>query len=370
MGIGLCVEISANYEEARHTFRHCVELLGWQHEAHDIAGQSPAGDDLTIDIAWSPAPPDAPTLVLSSGLHGVEGFFGSAVQCAILNRLLFHEQLHLPELKLGEVRLLMMHGLNPYGFAWLRRMDADGIDLNRNFLLPGDDYRGSPAGYAALDPLLNPRSSAGWFDLFSVKLALAAARMGVRQLTQTIAAGQFDFPQGLFFGGNGPSQTQQILAANLPRWLASSSRVVHLDFHTGLGRAGEGKLLLDDALTESQRNFLIEYLDSGSFVENDGSDVNYQVRGSLGCWCAHQSRVSDYLYACAEFGTYPPLQVLAGLRAENREFHWGKANSTALSAAKERLRELFCPSEWSYDRRPLGLAEEWVEDVIFGLQQG
>ena len=38
---------------------------------------------------------------------------------------------------------------------------------------------------------------------------------------------------------------QQLLQENLPRWLSGSRRVVHLDFHTGLGPKGEYKLLID-----------------------------------------------------------------------------------------------------------------------------
>ncbi len=29
---------------------------------------------------------------------------------------------------------LLVHALNPFGFAWLRRVNEDGVDLNRNFV--------------------------------------------------------------------------------------------------------------------------------------------------------------------------------------------------------------------------------------------
>ena len=28
----------------------------------------------------------------------------------------------------------MIHGINPYGFAWLRRVTNENIDLNRNWI--------------------------------------------------------------------------------------------------------------------------------------------------------------------------------------------------------------------------------------------
>ena len=72
----------------------------------------PDGADLTIDVATSPGPANR-VVVISSGIHGVEGFFGSAVQLALLERR-----------PAPGVRWVLIHALNPYGFAWSRRFDA------------------------------------------------------------------------------------------------------------------------------------------------------------------------------------------------------------------------------------------------------
>ncbi len=68
-------------------------------------------------------------LVISSGLYGVEGLFGSAVQLALLER-------YLPDYRLPpDLAIVIIHILNPFGCAWYRRWNEDNIDLNRNFLL-------------------------------------------------------------------------------------------------------------------------------------------------------------------------------------------------------------------------------------------
>ena len=41
-----------------------------------------------------------------------------------------------------DVGVLFLHALNPYGYAWRRRNNEENIDLNRNFLLPGEEYKG------------------------------------------------------------------------------------------------------------------------------------------------------------------------------------------------------------------------------------
>jgi hypothetical protein len=54
------------------------------------------------------------------------------------------------------VRCVLLQALSPHGFAWRRCVNGSNIYLNRNLLPAGEVYGGSPAGYAALDALLNP----------------------------------------------------------------------------------------------------------------------------------------------------------------------------------------------------------------------
>jgi predicted deacylase len=348
-----------DYFDSRVSFRALSDELRWARETHAIAARGPAGEELTIDVAWSTDEGELPTLVLSTGLHGVEGFFGSDV---LLN--LLKDQRGERRVQIGNVRLVLIHALNPFGFAHVRRFDAENIDPNRNFLLPHELFSGSPPDYAELDSLINPRTPSGGWDGFLWQAAGAIWRMGMPRLKQAIAAGQYDYPQGLFFGGHGPCETQRILAALLPRWLAGAPRVVHLDFHTGLGRRRTAKLLIDSPLTPAQQAWLDEHLDRENYEACDSAGVAYRARGGFGPWCAAHSGVPDYLYACAEFGTYSPLTVLQALRAENREHHFGRPGSPSYLRAKERLRRAFTPHESA-----VTLALDWIEEAVVGLTE-
>ena len=93
------------------------------------------------------------------------------------------------------VALVLIHALNPYGFAWVRRANEENVDLNRNFLLAGEPYAGSPARYAALDALLNPKHPPRRLDLFRLRAMASILRHGMPQLKQAVAGGQYDFPQ-------------------------------------------------------------------------------------------------------------------------------------------------------------------------------
>jgi hypothetical protein len=345
---------------ARQRFRDAATRLGWQLEAYPIDAGGPAGEELTIDVAIFDGEDPRRTFVVSSGIHGVEAFFGSAVQLALLENW---------SARSGPTsRCLFLHALNPFGFAWLRRFDEKNVDLNRNFLLPGDAFAGCHEAYAQLDGLLNPRRPPSPWEPFMLKALWTIARHGMPTLQQAVAGGQYEFPKGLFFGGAGPSQTQEIVRGNLHRWLAGSESVVHLDFHTGLGPHATYQLLIDQPLTANQHAWLSKWIGTDSFDPGDASSRNYDARGGFGPWCIAQDLAADYLFACAEFGTFSPVQVLAGLRAENQAHHWGSPSSTSTARAKRRLKELFCPSSSAWRTQVVNQSLELAARSVRGLE--
>lgn len=350
---------SPDYATARERFRQAASRLGWQLEAHPIGVTGPGGEELTLDVGYSPSSERDRVLVVSSGIHGVEGFFGSAVQVALLQQWASRSA---PSLK-----CVFLHGLNAFGFAWLRRFDENNVDLNRNFLLEGERYEGSPAGYAGLDALLNPRRPPSRWEPFTLKALWAVARHGMPALRQAVAAGQYEFPRGLFFGGAGPTRMHQLLGENLERWLRGSRCVVHLDLHTGLGPKGACKLLIDYPLTERQRTRLTDWFGPGSFEAYDSSGIAYDVRGGFGRWCVSRNLAPDYLFACAEFGTYGPIRVFAGLRAENQAHHWGTPSAASTVRAKHRLKELLCPSSEAWRSQVLDQSFDLAARALQGL---
>jgi len=335
--------MTPDYAAARVHFCSLANALGCRLEEHAIAAKGPYGEELAINVAIMGEAHPKKVVVVSSGLHGVEGFFGSAVQCALLERLVDWSP---PP----GASLVLLHALNPYGFAWLRRCNENNIDLNRNFLLPGEEYKGSPERYCDFDALFNPTSPPK-FELFFLKLIAPILRYGVTSLKDTLKntlpVGQYDFPKGLFFGGNGPSKTQQILETNLPRWVGNATDILHIDFHTGLGQKATYKLFVYES-TESER---VQWL-----VENFGADVvetnswrpggsAYITRGTLGSWCKAKFPQCNYDFLTAEFGTYNMLRVLEALRAENRAYWWGQQDQPSSRWAKKRLLEVFAPTD-------------------------
>jgi hypothetical protein len=335
------------YLTARTRFRSSALALSCRLEEYAIAQKGPQGENLTIDVAILGSAHPKQVVVVSSGLHGVEGFFGSAVQCALLEERLFGWSLP------ASTTLVLLHALNPYGFAWQRRCNEDNIDLNRNFLLPGEEYTGSPQKYGDLNAFFNPTSPPSDSELFIIKALVTILRHGVTALKNTLPVGQYDFPKGLFFGGHGPSQTQQILAANLPRWVGDATDVLHIDLHTGLGRKATYKLFINESADSERAQWLTEKF-GADVVETFKPRGNaYKIRGGLGMWCQTKFPQCNYNFLLAEFGTYPIIQVVEALRAENRAHFWGQPNNPSCKWARKRLVEVFAPA-----------AEGWRNSVV------
>lgn len=361
MASNAATSFSPDHASARQRFRQAASHLGWQLESHPIGLVGPDGDELAFDVAWSQGGDPEKVLVVSSGVHGVEGFFGSAVQVALLEQW--------GSGTTSPTRCVFLHGLNPFGFAWLRRFDENNVDPNRNFLLPGERFEGAPDGYVGLDAFLNPCRPPSSWEPFTLKALWLIARYGMPALRQAVAGGQHNFPRGLFFGGNGPSRTQQLLGENMPRWLQGSKCVVHLDFHTGLGRLGACKLLVDYPFNETQRGWLTDWFGTDSFEACDSTGISYDARGGFGRWCVSRGLAPHYLFACAEFGTYGSVQVLSGLRAENQAHHWGTRNAASTIRAKQRLTELFCPASSIWRSQAVELGRALVGRAQKGLLQ-
>jgi len=352
--INLSTYFAANYFAARQQFLNRTQRLNWATSHHEIAAKGPAGEPLLIDVAVRDGGETKPwsTIIVSSGLHGVEGFLGSAVQCACLDWIAgLPDQSKLP-------RLVFVHALNPFGFAWLRRCNEDNVDLNRNFMREAEGYRGAPDDYTVLDSLLNPKTPPSPWEPFQFYAMLAILRYGLPRLKRAIAAGQYEFPRGLFYGGQTACETSRFVQQHFTEWLGpSNGPVLHLDFHTGLGHSGEFELLSDLPPTKTQAERIRSVLGHAVHSNQSSAAMTYQARGSIGEWCWRQAADRDYSYLCVEFGTYSPVKVLRALRAENRAQQWDRQETETYRWAKELLKEAFCPSsdDWRQHAAEQGL---------------
>src|SRR5205807_4300448 len=140
---------SASYAEARDKFRAAGQAAGARLTQYITPVKGPRGETLTTDVArLGPASAER-LLVTVSATHGAEGFCGSGVQTGSFANGIARE---LP----AGTAFVAIHAINPYGFAWIRRVTEENVDLNRNFV---DHAKELPrnAGYEALHDAICPR---------------------------------------------------------------------------------------------------------------------------------------------------------------------------------------------------------------------
>ena len=188
---------STTYQEARDKFRDAVRHARVPLETfvHPVA-RAPDGTELSTDVAYFGSP-DAPNLlVIVSGVHGLEGFTGSGCQVALIERV------RLTALPM-HCAVLLVHAVDPYGFAWLRRANEHNVDLNANAV----DHRHLPESPALYDEL-HPMLLAGADPMFpgaglaNAQLSQAFERHGELNCVEAITAGQYHQPDGLCYGGS------------------------------------------------------------------------------------------------------------------------------------------------------------------------
>ena len=119
---------SDSYVEARRRFLDTARSAGATITSYRHPLPGPDGEDIATDVARIGASGARNILAVGSGTHGVEGYCGSGVQAALMCEDIASD---LPD----DTALIFIHAINPWGFAWGRRVNEDNVDLNRNFLL-------------------------------------------------------------------------------------------------------------------------------------------------------------------------------------------------------------------------------------------
>jgi Protein of unknown function (DUF2817) len=226
---------SDNYQTARKAFLSAAQHIGAAVEHHVLPGHAgPDGQPLAMDAAWI-GDQSADTVVVSlSGTHGPEGFCGSAAQIAWLTE---QGQSALP----NGTAMLMVHAVNPFGFAMMTRNNENNVDLNRNAIDFGGVIPDNPIFadfYAKLPARIGYDE-----DLVAEYAALEEDLCQVHgnwNATDALTRGQYQYPDGQEFGGSKPEWSTITLHDIVRRHCAKARHIVYIDWHS-LIPIGDGK---------------------------------------------------------------------------------------------------------------------------------
>ena len=356
---------SPDYATARTRFLESVEALALPvfFKSLHYAGEGPWGEALSTDVAWIGDQAARKVVVLLSAVHGVEGFAGSGIQVDLLQRLGSGEA-QLPD----GVALLLVHAVNPWGFAWCRRVDEQGIDINRNFVDFSQPLPANP-GYRELAGALIPAD--GNWSAADLQLQDYRARHGQFAYEVAASGGQYEFPAGLFYGGSAPAQGRRNLEWVLNQWDWANREVAVIDLHTGLGPYGYGELICDHPLGSEGLHTARRWFGASVTVPEEGNSCSVPKLGLVDyAWHAILGRNSCYV--TLEYGTYPIAGLLQTLREDHAvntpgPYDW---QNPARSAVREQLRRHFYPGEPQWQTLVLLRARQVVQLACAGLVAG
>ncbi len=302
---------STGYATAREKFLDACRQAGAAIESYEHPKRGSDGDALFTDTAWL-GPADAErVLVTISATHGVEGFCGSGVQFGWLESGLYRDLPH-------GVALLQIHAINPYGFAGLRRVTEDNVDLNRNFVDHQADYPVNE-GYETLREAICPTE---WNDavIAETKRVLDdfAEKNGPRALQKAISGGQYGHAEGIFYGGSAPTWSHKLLKRIFSATLARARHVAVIDYHTGLGPYGYGERICIHTPGTGGLERAQQWYDEDVTSPALGNSASVELYGFNVLGMAEALPESCELTAIAlEYGTIPSPEVRLALRADN-----------------------------------------------------
>lgn len=351
---------SQSYAEARGKFLAAAEAAGLDVRSHPHPMLGRDGEALGMDVARQGAADAGALLILTSACHGVEGFCGSAVQTALLSDAGWRAAA-----ADAKVAVLYVHALNPYGFSWWRRTTHENVDLNRNF----HDFRGplpKNPGYDELASLIVPST---WPPAEAVEARLHdyAARHGLPALQQAISGGQYDHPDGLFYGGRNPTWSHLALRKLLREHATRCRRLGWIDFHTGLGPTGVGERIFacrDEAAALGRARAWW-----GDEVTSlyDGSSSSAPLQGLMWSSIYEECPQAEYTGIALEYGTLPILDTIRALRGDQWLDNHPEAAPAQRDEIKRRTRDAFYVDTPEWKARVLDQAVDAVRGAVRGL---
>ena len=360
------------YEDVRENLDRRVESLrkkGITVEQSEYAVN--AAENLYIDNIYLPSTGEKTNLiVLTTGVHGIEGYIGSVMLDV------FFEEIY-PTLNTENTGILIVANVNPYGMKNYRRYNENNVDLNRNFIEDWESFDlSSNKEYPKVDNFLQPTGKMGnafWHEVgFYLSLAKEAVFTGADTISDALLTGQYEYPEGVYYGGNGDEASTVYLKGVFADCLDGEyENIVHIDIHSGYGPRYNMVIFnsVQDMTTEAEAIEMYGYdyiiaQDSEEFYVTYGDTTDYFYRLA-------RSKGSDKdLYStCFEFGTIGDsfIDSILSLKYtvdENRQHFYPTTNKITAEVVRQNYMELFYPTEMEWRMKAISDFKDAANGVL------
>lgn len=322
-------------------------------------------------------------VVINSGVHGIEGYFGSAAQNMFLTEIApkFGNDI------LDNYTIALVHIINGWGMQnrmrEVRDFAHDGalVDLNRNFGIDFSQPSKLPVNpkYDLAHDLLLSRP-----DEVLKKNAIKSFRNAHIHdgVWSAISNGQYIHPYGLFYGGMVPMAENKMTMYIYDNIMSKDAKsLTSIGLHTGLGRFWRkssrvtGQLLVSHPASHKNTKFFRGWLPAPLTIVSDESAVNGPtILGDL-VDCLekrYKSRNIPIYTADFEIGTgeYPIMSPIYKRMdmgdARYDLLHYGKINPTTRS----HLTESWYPSDTGWRVAALKNVKILFDALVTNMKSG
>jgi hypothetical protein len=358
--------IPATYEASRKRFRLSLASFLELWPAARLTSIPLADEpDLTIEvISAEAARSKQKRLILTTGLHGIEGYVGSGIL------QLFNDEF-LPRLDPETTGITLVHPINPHGMKHRTRVNKNSVDLNRNFAPDFDSLKAINPHYESLAFLINPArplKSPLYEKLAFLWNVAKALPQGVSHIRESALMGQYRVQNGIYFGGFEPQAETLILQDLFRASISGYAQVVALDIHTGYGPRWQMTLVNPPSETRTAEETASRF--NVPCVAGTNPEEFYTIHGDMTDFVralVMSQKIQSYVGAF-EFGTYGDSlwQGIHSLRTTVFEncLRWFGENAAMCKWMAREYNELYLPSDPKWWDKAQSDARQYFKGIL------
>lgn len=308
-------------------------------------------EHLTIDSLFIEGQNHNKLFIITSGIHGPEGFAGSTLQDIYFQSLLTSE-------KIPETDILLIHSLNPYGYKYFQRTNPSNIDLNRNHANTQEFFSTNQA-FETMSAIYTPKYSATTGLVAKVGFYCAAILKYIthgKRIILNSLSGQYQNEKSIFYGGHQLSEESQIAQKIIETYLVNKTSVVHIDLHTGFGTKNKLHFYGSDEFTSPDQLKLVQNIFPDISIDTGKDKDFYPTSGDFVDWTWKNHPQLKVIPMVFEFGTLDSQTLSGGLASlwtsvlENQLRFYGAASPHDKEIVKKRYEMLFNPQDINWQK--------------------
>ncbi|MDX1286453.1 MAG: DUF2817 domain-containing protein, partial [Draconibacterium sp.] len=194
-------------------------------------------------------------------------------------------------------------------------------------------------------------------------------------LTQAFAQGQYQYPEGLYFGGNDFEQCVELISKVYIDKSAEYETVLTIDLHTGFGERGLLHLFPNPMDDPDIRQKMELIFDGHKIDWPDESEDFYIVSGQFVEFVGDLLPGKTCVPMVMEFGTLNSSKTMGSIKSahipivENQGFHYGYKTKKDSIKAKEGLYQMFYPRSEKWRTNVINLSRDMFELVMENYQK-